>query len=147
MKFVTFRKDARESVGLLDQDRAVVFDLTAHGVAGSMLELIKCFEEKRSHIDSVLVGPAYQIEAVEILAPIPVPRRNIFCVGKNYREHAVEFGRSGFDAGSIGDNEVPRGSYSFHEAAIVGDWGPTKQSRRRLIPVRLRRWREGESQR
>ena len=33
-----------------------------------------------------------------LVAPIPRPRRNIFCVGKNYHEHAQEFSRSGFDA-------------------------------------------------
>jgi 2-keto-4-pentenoate hydratase/2-oxohepta-3-ene-1,7-dioic acid hydratase in catechol pathway len=34
---------------------------------------------------------------LSMLAPIPEPRRNIFCVGKNYREHVAEFSRSGFD--------------------------------------------------
>jgi 2-keto-4-pentenoate hydratase/2-oxohepta-3-ene-1,7-dioic acid hydratase in catechol pathway len=38
------------------------------------------------------------IESVQLLAPIPRPRRNIFCVGKNYREHAQEFTASGFDS-------------------------------------------------
>jgi 2-keto-4-pentenoate hydratase/2-oxohepta-3-ene-1,7-dioic acid hydratase in catechol pathway len=37
---------------------------------------------------------------VSLEAPIPVPRRNIFCVGKNYYEHAHEFARSGFDSSS-----------------------------------------------
>jgi 2-keto-4-pentenoate hydratase/2-oxohepta-3-ene-1,7-dioic acid hydratase in catechol pathway len=27
---------------------------------------------------------------VEVLAPIPRPHKNIFCVGRNYREHAIE---------------------------------------------------------
>ena len=35
-------------------------------------------------------------------APILRPRRNIFCVGKNYHEHAQEFSRSGFDSGTSG---------------------------------------------
>ncbi len=33
-------------------------------------------------------------------APVPRPRRNIFCVGKNYHEHAQEFSKSGFDSGA-----------------------------------------------
>jgi 2-keto-4-pentenoate hydratase/2-oxohepta-3-ene-1,7-dioic acid hydratase in catechol pathway len=33
-----------------------------------------------------------------LLAPIPRPAKNIFCVGKNYHEHAKEFASSGFDA-------------------------------------------------
>jgi 2-keto-4-pentenoate hydratase/2-oxohepta-3-ene-1,7-dioic acid hydratase in catechol pathway len=35
---------------------------------------------------------------LRLLAPIPRPARNIFCVGKNYHEHAKEFALSGFDA-------------------------------------------------
>jgi 2-keto-4-pentenoate hydratase/2-oxohepta-3-ene-1,7-dioic acid hydratase in catechol pathway len=35
-----------------------------------------------------------------LLAPIPRPRRNIFCVGKNYHEHVREFAGSGFDSGA-----------------------------------------------
>ena len=34
---------------------------------------------------------------IRLLAPVPRPRRNIFCVGKNYHEHAKEFSNSGFD--------------------------------------------------
>ncbi len=37
---------------------------------------------------------------LEILAPCAPLRRNVFCVGKNYREHALEFERSGFDSSS-----------------------------------------------
>lgn len=42
-------------------------------------------------------APAYPLGEVRLHAPIPEPRRNIFCVGKNYRDHAVEFSRSGYD--------------------------------------------------
>ena len=38
------------------------------------------------------------LDRVALEAPIPRPRRNIFCVGKNYHEHAHEFARSGFDS-------------------------------------------------
>ncbi|MCQ6386428.1 FAA hydrolase family protein, partial [Bacillus cereus] len=34
----------------------------------------------------------YPLTEVKILAPIQRPRKNILCVGKNYREHAVEMG-------------------------------------------------------
>jgi 2-keto-4-pentenoate hydratase/2-oxohepta-3-ene-1,7-dioic acid hydratase in catechol pathway len=34
-------------------------------------------------------------------APIPRPRRNIYCVGKNYHEHAKEFAASGFDSSAV----------------------------------------------
>ncbi len=38
------------------------------------------------------------VQGAMILAPIPRPARNVFCVGKNYHEHAKEFANSGFDA-------------------------------------------------
>ncbi|WP_257349228.1 fumarylacetoacetate hydrolase family protein [Pseudalkalibacillus decolorationis] len=31
-------------------------------------------------------------EDVQLLAPIPRPTKNIFCIGKNYRDHALELG-------------------------------------------------------
>jgi 2-keto-4-pentenoate hydratase/2-oxohepta-3-ene-1,7-dioic acid hydratase in catechol pathway len=37
-------------------------------------------------------------DSATLAAPIPRPARNIFCVGKNYYEHAKEFAGSGFDA-------------------------------------------------
>jgi 2-keto-4-pentenoate hydratase/2-oxohepta-3-ene-1,7-dioic acid hydratase in catechol pathway len=43
---------------------------------------------------------------VQLLAPIPRPRRNIMCVGKNYSEHAREFARSGFEAGAVAGKDV-----------------------------------------
>jgi len=45
-------------------------------------------------------------------SPIARPRRNIFCVGKNYRQHAAEFARSGFDS-SAAAGEVPQSPIIF----------------------------------
>src|SRR3546814_12211311 len=44
---------------------------------------------------------------IELEAPIPLPRRNIFCVGKNYHDHAQEFASSGFDS-SAAAGAVPK---------------------------------------
>ena len=38
------------------------------------------------------------LKDARLCAPIPVPRRDIFCVGKNYYAHAAEFHGSGFDS-------------------------------------------------
>lgn len=46
---------------------------------------------------------------IQLLAPIPRPQRNIFCVGKNYFEHAKEFGTSGYDSStSKPGDEIPK---------------------------------------
>ena len=52
------------------------------------------------------VDTTVPLSDVRILAPIPQPRRNIMCVGKNYREHAKEFSRSGYEAGAVVGKEV-----------------------------------------
>jgi 2-keto-4-pentenoate hydratase/2-oxohepta-3-ene-1,7-dioic acid hydratase in catechol pathway len=44
------------------------------------------------------------VQAVQLRAPLPQPRRNLFCVGRNYRAHAEELSASVFrDAASKGD--------------------------------------------
>jgi 2-keto-4-pentenoate hydratase/2-oxohepta-3-ene-1,7-dioic acid hydratase in catechol pathway len=43
---------------------------------------------------------------VELLAPIPRPRKNVFCVGRNYAEHAVESRRAAGEATPAGPARV-----------------------------------------
>jgi hypothetical protein len=44
---------------------------------------------------------------VKLTAPLPRPRRNIFCVGKNYYAHAREFAGSGFDSSAKAGGDIP----------------------------------------
>jgi len=57
-------------------------------------------------------GVERQLADVEIRAPFPRPSRNIFCVGKNYYEHAQEFASSGFDS-SAAAGAVPKAPIVF----------------------------------
>ena len=47
-------------------------------------------------------GQPIALSSVKLKAPVPLPLRNIMCVGKNYHEHAKEFSASGFDCSSTG---------------------------------------------
>ncbi|UXF72578.1 fumarylacetoacetate hydrolase family protein [Stenotrophomonas maltophilia] len=60
-----------------------------------MIDLIKGRLSDAHRIDDALDG-----STLRWLAPIPRPERNLFCVGKNYAEHAREFSLSGFDSSS-----------------------------------------------
>ena len=98
MQFVTFRNGGVAHVGALTADVTTVVDLTEAGVATGMLDLIERFASLRDKIGGVVsLSTARSVDRIEILAPIPEPRRNIFCVGKNYYDHAAEFGSSGFE--------------------------------------------------
>jgi 2-keto-4-pentenoate hydratase/2-oxohepta-3-ene-1,7-dioic acid hydratase in catechol pathway len=61
---------------------------------------------------------------VQLLAPLPRPPRNIFCVGKNYREHAKEFASSGFDA--TAQEVVPEAPVVFSKppSSVIGPGAP-----------------------
>jgi 2-keto-4-pentenoate hydratase/2-oxohepta-3-ene-1,7-dioic acid hydratase in catechol pathway len=124
MKFITFRHDGVAHVGAVMADEKTVVDLTEAGVATSMLDLIERFDSLREKIGGVLSlsGTTRPVDRIEILAPIPVPRRNIFCVGKNYYDHAAEFGSSGFDSGSVGGNEIPEYPIFFTKppSSVIG---------------------------
>jgi 2-keto-4-pentenoate hydratase/2-oxohepta-3-ene-1,7-dioic acid hydratase in catechol pathway len=86
-------------VGVAVLEEGTVLDLGGVLPGGEgMLDLIERWSELRPVIERELDRlPATPLEQVDLLAPIPVPRRNIFCVGKNYREHVAEFGGSGYD--------------------------------------------------
>lgn len=61
-----------------------------------------------------------------LLSPL-TPPRNIFCVGRNYTEHAAEFAKSGFDATSAPNGEhVPRHPVVFTKpaAAVIASGEP-----------------------
>ncbi len=53
-------------------------------------------------------GQPMPLSEVSLCAPILRPPHNILCVGKNYRAHAEEFSKSGFDAGSTAQDAIPQ---------------------------------------
>jgi 2-keto-4-pentenoate hydratase/2-oxohepta-3-ene-1,7-dioic acid hydratase in catechol pathway len=64
---------------------------------------------------------APKVAGARLAAPIPRPPKNVFCVGKNYHEHAKEFAGSGFDGGA--KDVVPPYPVVFtkpHTAIIAG---------------------------
>ncbi len=117
MKFVSFHlSDAVQPGVMVD---GYVTDLSA--VAASLLEII-AGDHKHGWLDRALSkAPILPSGSAQLVAPIPVPRRNIFCVGKNYAAHAREFQQSGFDATSSGQ-DVPTAPVIFTKApsAVIG---------------------------
>ena len=99
MKLLTFRKDGAESIGALSENGKYVYPLTAFGITDqSMNELIDNWTlEKKERIENRMsdggVRPEYRVTELEILAPIPVPKQDMICLGINYMEHAAESAR------------------------------------------------------
>ena len=122
MRLVTYKRPgwAGGRVGALRADGAVL-DLSAADQAVSwdnMPALIAGGEPMLRRARTAAETAPVVTDAV-LLAPIPRPSKNIFCVGKNYHEHAKEFAGSGFDAST--KDVVP-------EAPVVFTKPPTSVS-------------------
>jgi 2-keto-4-pentenoate hydratase/2-oxohepta-3-ene-1,7-dioic acid hydratase in catechol pathway len=94
LKLVTFRHQGTEQTGVLSEDASTVAPFPG---SPDLISLIETWEEAAPQL-AASTETAIDIADVELLAPIPLPRRNIFCVGRNYVEHAKEFANSGYDA-------------------------------------------------
>jgi 2-keto-4-pentenoate hydratase/2-oxohepta-3-ene-1,7-dioic acid hydratase in catechol pathway len=108
MKFVTAEYNYESFVGMVDQEETKVLCLNTaqeaktgqKSLPSTMLECIADenfinnviglleWLQTKENTDSFYIP----IEKVRLLAPIPKPSKNIFCVGKNYAEHAIEMG-------------------------------------------------------
>jgi 2-keto-4-pentenoate hydratase/2-oxohepta-3-ene-1,7-dioic acid hydratase in catechol pathway len=88
LRLVTFRKG--HDIGLGAWKNESVIDITA--VAPDMLSLIAMGADGIALAEEVQASAvvSYPVEDVALLAPIPVPNRNIMCLGLNYAEHAME---------------------------------------------------------
>lgn len=138
MKFLTFSVQEQSRLGmLLDENR--VLDLTALlaarpdlGLPGALRnvgELIALGEEALARLrepgllDGVDVGALPTLQAVRVL-PLPMAR-NVFCVGRNYREHIIE----GNLARGRPANSFPEAIEFFTKAptAVIGHGGHVKR--------------------
>ncbi len=100
MKFITFStSDKKEHMGLIIEEGKVI-DLNILGKSNphfrSMLNFIRGGEEVIDTLKELLADVPEDaiidsLENVRLLAPIPEPVRNIYCVGLNYAEHTAEF--------------------------------------------------------
>lgn len=102
MKLVSYRVGGSTEVGVLVGDNEVAplagaLPTGTLGASADMTSVIEQWDSLRGVLD-LASGSRLVLTDVTLLAPIPTPRRNVFCVGRNYAEHAAEFGKSGYDA-------------------------------------------------
>ena len=105
MKIATFRTGEVRKVGVVDEAAATVapFELPDELAQQGIQHLIELQVAGR---DLPSTGAALALSEICLEAPLPRPRRNVFCVGKNYHDHAHEFSSSGFDS-SAAQGAVP----------------------------------------
>jgi 2-keto-4-pentenoate hydratase/2-oxohepta-3-ene-1,7-dioic acid hydratase in catechol pathway len=121
MRLLRYQHGERSFAGVLEGDKVHRVDTSELGsAADDLLAIVRAWDD---HGESVVrtIGPTLALQDVRPLAPFPRPPRNIFCVGKNYAEHADEFAGSGFDA-TGGPDATPSHPIIFTKPAtsIIG---------------------------
>ena len=105
MRIATFRRKDRpgtpREVGLVADDATTLrsLDLAAGDAQRGALALIEA--HARGAPAALPYGEPIALADVLLEAPLPLPRRNLFCVGRNYHSHAKEL------SGSVFKNNAP----------------------------------------
>jgi 2-keto-4-pentenoate hydratase/2-oxohepta-3-ene-1,7-dioic acid hydratase in catechol pathway len=98
MRLVTFAAGSADRIGVVDVEEGVVRDVTDLLGSTDLVTVIERWDDSRALLDAGLAArPGLPLDSVTLRPPLR-PVRNVFCVGKNYRDHAREFGRSGYDS-------------------------------------------------
>ena len=103
MRLVTYKRPGflGEHIGALDA-QGLVLDLATADPAVSWDNMPALIGGGAAMLDRARAAAAKApvVPDAILMAPIPRPPKNVFCVGKNYHEHAKEFAGSGFDGGA-----------------------------------------------
>ncbi|WP_418117916.1 fumarylacetoacetate hydrolase family protein [Variovorax sp. 350MFTsu5.1] len=107
MRIATFTNEGHRKVGLVSEDGKTItpLQLTQAQADSGVLTLIESLAEGGSLPEAS--GPAVTLADVVLDAPLPKPRRNLWCVGRNYHAHAKELSASVFKDNSAKTDEWP----------------------------------------
>jgi 2-keto-4-pentenoate hydratase/2-oxohepta-3-ene-1,7-dioic acid hydratase in catechol pathway len=99
MKIVTFKRGDRVSAGALVGDKVIDLAeaLSRADRDCSAIDVITATASQQQTIRDLVKQPSarsHRLADVKLLAPIPQPRKNVFCVGRNYKEHILEGARA-----------------------------------------------------
>lgn len=121
MKIAAYRYQGQQGVGRISADARSIepFQFSAAEAALGALPLVEAQAAGRA---LPATGKAIALDQVQLTAPIPRPRRNVFCVGKNYHAHAKEFAGSGFDSSAKSGGDIPSAPIIFSKVpeSVIG---------------------------
>lgn len=121
MKIAAFTYEGHAGVGRVSADGRQVepFQVSPAEAELGALPLVEALAAGKA---LPATGPAIPLDQVQLRAPVPRPRRNVFCVGKNYHAHAKEFAGSGFDSSAKSGGDIPAAPIIFSKVpeSVVG---------------------------
>ncbi len=116
LQLITFADAAGSRAGAMLEGGRVLDLAAAMPPARDMLGLIEAGPAALATVRALVANPpaaaVLPLAAVMLQAPIPRPRRNVFCVGRNYMDHVAEGDRTR----GITTSEVPKYPQFFTKA-------------------------------
>lgn len=117
LNLITFADAAGSRAGVLLSGGRVLDLAVAMPPARDMISIIEGGAPMLAAIRALAANPPANallpLAGVALQAPIPKPRRNVFCVGRNYMDHVAEGDRTR----GITNSEVPKYPQFFTKAA------------------------------
>ena len=107
MRIATFSYQGRRQVGIVSPDGQQVTPLALAAEQASQGALFLVEAAARGESLPAASGPALPLSSVQLEAPLPRPRRNLWCVGRNYHAHAQELAGSVFKSSNANTMEWP----------------------------------------
>ena len=121
MKIAAYLYQGQPGVGRVSADGKQVepFQLSPAEAARGALPIVEAQVAGRA---LPATAAPIALDQVQLLAPVPRPRRNIFCVGKNYHANAKEFAGSGFDSSAKSHGDIPAEPIYFSKVpeSVIG---------------------------
>lgn len=107
MKLASFRSAGQSFVGRLSSDEKTIqaFDLSREDVVSGVLSLVERLAGGAPLPPTA--GEHFDAASVSFMAPVPRPRRNLWCVGRNYHAHAKELSATVFKGSNARTDEWP----------------------------------------
>ena len=132
MRICTFEQRGNPAAGVVAADDTVVSTVDLVGGAtdeDDVLDLLLSGEEFWAELRSAArtARNGIPLQSAKLLAPIPRPPRNVFCVGWNYSEHFEEGKQArGQTGAALAPQEIPQfpALFTKNPATVVGPDAP-----------------------
>jgi 2-keto-4-pentenoate hydratase/2-oxohepta-3-ene-1,7-dioic acid hydratase in catechol pathway len=125
MRIATYNRDGVSRVGLVSADGKTVqpLQMAPQAVVRGALDLIETLAA--GGVMPPFDGAPVAVDSVRLQAPLPRPRRNLWCVGRNYHAHAKELSASVFKDNDA-DPEAWPIVFTKVPECVVGPFDPVR---------------------
>jgi 2-keto-4-pentenoate hydratase/2-oxohepta-3-ene-1,7-dioic acid hydratase in catechol pathway len=126
LKIAAYLEGNRVRAGIVAPDLQSLLPITGMDEQDHAFGALRVIERLAEGGALPSTGAPVALASVRLVAPLPRPRRNLFCVGKNYHAHAKEFAGSGFDSSAKSGGDIPQHPIVFTKVpeCVIGTGDP-----------------------